>query len=181
MGSPWIHLDVGDGKFTPNITWGLKPEEVEIAGLPTPGLDWEVHLMVFDPETAGEEWLKAGARRVIVHLETIKNFSLREETGLAISPSTPVEKLEPYLGKISFIQILAVNPGLAGQVFDKSVLDKIKFIKTRYPEKTVEVDGGINLETAQLAKSAGADIVVSASYIFKSQNPKEAYQELKEV
>lgn len=195
--SSWVHLDIVDGKFAKNKTWN-KPKEIPNSKFQIP--NFEVHLMVENPGAVIKNWVKAGAKRIIVHLEALHNANLRMyanaakdfELGLAINPETPVEKLIPFISinqpKISinqrcckFVQILAVKPGLAGQQFDKKVLEKIKFLKKHYPDVIIEVDGGLNLETAKLAKEAGTDIIVSASYIWGSSNPQKAYLELSSI
>ena len=195
--SNWIHIDVVDGVFAPNVTWGA-PEELKLlvaSGQPLVA-NFEIHLMVENPEQVLKSWLeaglpnealaKAGAKRIIVHLEamqdpayileTCKNYEA--EAMLAINPETPTDNLMPYLHEFKYCQTLAVSPGLAGQQFQKPVLEKIKFLRQKFPDVKIEVDGGINLETAKLCKDAGADIIVSASYVFGSPDPKGAYEEL---
>lgn len=184
----WIHLDVVDGKFAPNITWG-KAGDLRNLQLTTHNLQLEAHLMVVKPELEIEAWLENGIKRAITHVEAIEDplFILDAcrkfdtQAGLSINPGTPVEKLTPHLNNFKFIQILAVSPGLAGQKFDEKVLDKIKFLRKNYPNVTIEVDGGINHEAAKLAKKAGADIIVSASYIFGSPEPEKAYKALQRI
>lgn len=182
--SDWVHLDVADAKFTYNKTWDEAARWPELKTK----LNLEVHLMVEEPEKISELWLKAGAKRLIVHLETISEKSFREISALAknfgaeimisSNPETPAEDMRPYFGKISGFQVLAVHPGLAGQKFQASALEKIKFLRRELPNATIEVDGGVNLETAKLVKDAGADVVAAASYVFGSDNPEKAYQEL---
>ncbi|MEE8131899.1 MAG: ribulose-phosphate 3-epimerase [Candidatus Paceibacterota bacterium] len=188
--SDWVQLDIADGKFTNYKTWSKTEElqELRSKNYELGKLNLEIHLMIEEPEKVVGDWVKAGVKRIIVHLEAIDSgFIIHDsrfkniEIGLAINPDTPVEKLVPYLDGIKFVQILAVNPGLAGQKFQPNVLDKIKFLKENYPDVKIEVDGGINLETAKLCKDAGADIVVSASYIWNSDNPKEAFEKLKNL
>ena len=115
-------------------------------------------------------------------------ISQMAEIGLAVNPDMSVEKVIPYISanqqkigvnqRIKFIQILAVDPGASGQEFQPLVLNKVKFLKKNYPDVIIEVDGGINLETAKLCKEAGADILAAATYIFDSPDPKEAYKVL---
>ena len=112
-------------------------------------------------------------------IDKIDNFGA--ELGIAINPETPPETLKPYLKAVHFIQLLAVKPGPSGQKLDEAVLNKIKFVKSENPEAQIEIDGGINPETAKLAKYAGADILASASYIWRSPDPKKAYETLKEI
>lgn len=181
--SSWAHLDVEDGVFTPGVTW-RHLEEFSFLTSELPMLRFEAHLMVVNPEQAIEGWLKNGAERVIVHLEAISNPHLILETAkkaggevmLAINPGTSAEMLIPYINSFSAFQILAVSPGPSNQKFDERALEKIKFLRERAPNAIIEVDGGINPETAKLAKEAGANILVSTSYIMDSPDPKGAYE-----
>lgn len=206
----WVQIDIADGIFTraleppiggsvrgfaPHKTWN-NPEEFndlrfKIYDL---GLSLEVHLMVENPLDVIDEWVKAGARRIILHIEAIENNELKSlkvkklksdfkncEFGLAINPITPVENLIPFLNDFKFIQILAVDPGLSGQKFQLQVLEKIKFLKKNYSDVIIEVDGGINLETAKMCKDIGVDILVVGSYIWQSGNPKEAFEKLQKI
>ncbi len=182
--SSWIHIDIVDGRFASNITWN-NPSEL-FAASSQPSINIEAHLMVENPEAVIKDWILAGAKRIVIQLEAIDSVKARAvleiadkvEIGLAVNPETPIEDALPYLENFKFILILGVNPGLAGRPFNEKILEKIKFLKNYYPNVIIEADGGINLETAKLVKEAGADIVVSASYIWGSQNPEKAYQEL---
>lgn len=197
FGADWIQIDIADGKFTPHKTWN-NPQDLENIQI-----NMEVHLMVENPQEVVDDWIKAGIKRIFVHYEAlaevgrknpdtnardILNFILEKGRladvgiGLAISPVTPIEEIVSYFDKVKHIQILAVDPGLAGQKFQISVLDKIKFLEGNgFVDVVVEVDGGINLETAKLCKEAGADILVSASYIWNNKDPKAAFEELKSL
>jgi len=179
--SPWLHFDIADGKFTNHKTWDNPKDLVNLKS------NIEIHLMVENPEIVVKDWVEAGVKRIIFHLEAINiwKFNFHREVelpkieiGVAINPETPAENLTPYLKEIKFVQILAVKPGPGGQKFQPAVLEKIKFLKKNYPDVIIEVDGGINLENAKLAKEAGTDIIVSASYIFGSSDPRKAYQAL---
>ncbi len=206
IGADWAHIDVADGIFTSHKTWNnpVDLEKLEIGNWKLE-IDVEVHLMVENPQDMIDDWIKAGVKRIIVHFEAIRkfvneNFENNEsdilnfifkkcsakniEFGLSINPDTPVETLMSYLDKVDIIQILAVDPGLSGQKFQAPVLDKIKFLKglkENYLDIIVEVDGGIDLETAKICKSAGADILVSASYIWNSSDPKRKFLELSQL
>lgn len=186
-----IHIDVVDGKFAPNMTWGsvddlekLKAESYKLAA------KLELHLMVQNPESVLDAYLRTGlVVRVIVHLEAMTDsvYILEKckkygvEAMLAINPGTEVERLAAHLDDFHYCQILAVFPGLAGQKFQPQVLKKIEWVGKQYPNVIIEVDGGINAETAGAVKKAGADIVVAASYIFTHEDPKKAYEELKNL
>lgn len=185
----WIQLDIADGKFTPHKTWNEPSElkELQTADHRLSQMNLEVHLMMERPTEAMLGWILL-AKRIILHLEAVSptDFLMNPvdrkfEIGLSISPETPVDKLLPRLSNIKFVQFLAVSPGRSGQKFNEGVTEKIKFLKKNYPAVKIEVDGGINLETAKLCKAAGADILVVATYIFESKDPKKAYEELRSV
>lgn len=181
----WIHIDVTDGKFTDNVTWN-NPEELRSIKATYPGLNLEIHLMVENPDEVVESWLQAGANRIVVQLETISSpdmiLDLAQKYGvdvmLSIIPSTPADLLLPHTNSFRYFQILAVEPGLAGQRFKMGSLEKIQFLRDVAPDAKIEVDGGMTPETARLVKIAGADMVTAASYIFNSQNQEKAYKEL---
>ncbi len=181
----WLHIDVSDGKFTSTATWG-RPSDLAAIKKIYPQIHFEIHLMVQDPENAVAGWLEAGAERVIVHLEAMKDpgFILGAarkrgaEVMLAITPSTSAENLMPYLSSFTAFQILAVMPGPAGQKFIPGMEDKVRFLQKYRPTALIEVDGGITLEVCKLVKEAGADAVASASYIFGDPDPRQAYEKL---
>lgn len=181
----WVHIDIVDGMFSKNITWN-NPAELPSLKSSYPDFNFEIHLMVENPDEFAEVWFINGASRVIVHLEAVSNpdyildiaSRYNGEVALSITPSTPADLLLPHVGSFSSFQVLAVNPGFAGQQFDLESLEKIKFLRNVSPGAKIEVDGGINPETARLAKIAGADYAASASYIFSNINPQKAYEEL---
>jgi ribulose-phosphate 3-epimerase len=183
----FLHIDVADGIFTFHKTWN---DPAGWAALRSP-FPVEVHLMVEHPEEWIAPWLAAGAKRFIVHAETIDKDSFKliaakcaaghAELILSSNPETPPEDLTPYLHDISRFQVLCVIPGLAGQKFLPLALDKVKWLKYALPDAIIEVDGGIMPETARWAKDVGADTIVSASYIFGSKDPGKAYEELKRI
>lgn len=204
--SDWAQIDIADGKFTPHKTWNNPEELVQLQTtnykLQT---NLEIHLMTENPLATIDDWIKAGMRRIIVHYEAICkeaarnenndetdiiNFLLEKcvnkgvELGLAINSTTPVEEIIYHLDRVRFIQLLAVNPGLAGQQFQAITLRKIEFLKelnNNYSNVIIEVDGGINLEIAKMCKEAGADILASASYIWSSEHPEIALKELQNI
>lgn len=187
--SDWIHLDVADGGFTPNRTWG-SPEGLSAAESEFPGLSFEIHLMVQEVESVLNDWLASKAKRLIVQWEGVKDKNRlidfldwsEKETGVSLASQTSLEEIRPYLPKIKFFQILAVSPGLAGQSFNYSCLEKIRSLRSLIPsDKLIEVDGGADLRVGKLIKDAHADILVSASFIFGNPNPKEAYEALSKI
>lgn len=180
----WLHLDVADGRFTFNKTW-RNPTEWANLRLE---FNLEVHLMVEEPEKYIEDWIAAGAKRLIVHAETLNEKTAQKivqrarrrnvDVMLSSNPHTTTAELWPFLKIFSNFQVLAVDPGPAGQKLIPIVLKKVGFLRNFAPSAMIEVDGGINPETARLAKEAGANIVASATYIFRSKNPKKAFKEL---
>jgi ribulose-phosphate 3-epimerase len=181
----FLHCDIADGSMTFNKTWG---SPTEWAALHVP-YQLEVHLMVDRPERVAADWIAAGARRFIVHIEAVTDESLvalfdlcdPRGVGIALSsnPETTLDRLAPYLKHFPMFQILCVHPGLAGQPFLPLMLEKIAWLRREYPHVIIEVDGGINPQTAALVKTAGADLAVSASYLLNNPNPQQAYITLK--
>lgn len=182
-----VHLDVVDGSFAPHKTWA---DPLEWVRLKAP-FNMEVHLMVDHPEQYIDDWLAAGARRLIIHVESLNRESMHEiltataryhvEVVLSSKPESETEDIVPYLKHFHFFQVLAVQPGPSGQEFLPFIADKVQFLREELPDATIEVDGGMNLETAARVKEVGADIIVSSSYIFNSADPKKAYEELSAV
>ncbi len=185
----WIHLDVSDGIFTFTKTWNDPASWQKLAG--QYGFNLEVHLMVEHPENVVRAWLEAGAKRVIVHIEAVTVETLRGITelceqykvdaSLSSNPETPIESFRPYIHAVAYFQVLAVNPGLSGQRFLTTMLEKVKLLRSLRPYAKIEVDGGMNPETAALCRDAGADFVVATSYIFWGSDPKAAWEELNAI
>lgn len=183
----WAHIDVSDAAFTFNKSWGNASEWPKIGQ----NLNLEIHLMVENPEKEIDSWLRIGAKRIIVHLETINEETfteMRKKTDrekvqlmVAINPETPVSKLGIFLKKAYAFQLLAVYPGPSGQKFQPIVIDKIKFLRSERPDAIIEVDGGINEEVAKICKTAGANILTASSYIFNSPDPKASYEKLSAI
>jgi ribulose-phosphate 3-epimerase len=184
----WLHIDVSDGVFANSHTWN-HPETF----LHAPA-KLEVHLMVTNPEDVVEEWLKVGTKRIIVHAESFKNkkesvfldmLALCKRFGaelvLSINPETKIETLFPYKDIVSSFQLLAVSPGLSGQEFDVAIISKIKMLREKIPGVIIEIDGGVNPIIAQQVADAGATRISVASYIFKSDNPAQAYTTLQQI
>lgn len=187
----WVQIDIADSKFTKHKTWNNPQNlyELRIKNYKLSKINIETHLMIENPESAINKWIKAGAKRIIVHIERLKNRKIEKlkiknaEIGLAINPKTPIKKIIPFLNgkKTEFVQILAVNPGKSGQKFQRQVLKKIKFLKKNYPKIKIEIDGGINPKTAELCQKSGADILVVGSYIWKNKNLKQAYKKINAI
>ena len=178
-GADYIHIDVMDGHFVPNITIG--PMIVEAARRAT-RLPLDVHLMISDPDRYIGDFRKAGADIITVHAEAVNHLhrsiqivrSSGARTGVSLNPATPLDLLEYVLDDLDMVLLMTVNPGFGGQEFIKEVLPKIKRLKDMIKERglktEIEVDGGIGPDTISLVSSAGADIFVAGSAVFKSKD-----------
>lgn len=182
-GADYIHVDVMDGHFVPNITIG--PLIVE-AIRPVTKLPLDVHLMIENPDQYIEAFAKAGADYITVHVEAcrhlhrtiqnIKSYGIR--AGVVLNPATPVNSIQHVIQDIDMVLLMSVNPGFGGQKFIPEVLPKIKQVKELAKEKGVsieiEVDGGVNPETAKLCMEAGANVLVAGSAIYNEQDYAKA-------
>ena len=184
----WFHLDVMDGKFVPNISFG--PMIVDfIAKSAKKYLD--VHLMIEEPEKYAEAFKNAGAHNLTVHIEACKHLhrniqqikALGMEAGVAINPHTPIESLKDVLADIDVVCLMSVNPGFGGQSFIPQTLEKIRTLKAIIKQKDlnvkIEIDGGVTLENAKSIIEAGADVLVAGNTVFKSADPIETILQLK--
>ncbi len=186
----WIHLDVMDGRFVPNISFGI-PVCKAIHRHATKHLD--VHLMIENPENYVEAFKKAGANSISLHFEACPHLhrnvqqlkSLGVKAGVAINPHTPVKLLRNVIDEIDFVCLMSVNPGFGGQKFIENTYQKVRRLKKLIIESNspalIEIDGGVNIENAALLLKAGADILVAGSFVFKSENPEETISKLKVV
>ncbi len=179
------HLDVTDGEFSTYQLWNTPEELQEFGEEPI----FEVHLMIKNPELYIDKWLHPCVGRILFHVsathsieEIIKKCKEKGiEVGISLEPSSYTESVIPYILELDLVQILTVVPGAPGQKFGDGSLEKIRTLHAQFPNVILEVDGGINAETALLVKDAGASIVVSASYIIKSNIPVEAYKRLTNI
>lgn len=186
LGADLLHVDVMDGHFAPNLTMGTDMIKGVRKHLPNVNLD--VHLMVEDPAHYLEPFAKAGANNFAFHVEVcdtvmdgrVNGLELIDQihdlgmtAGIVINPPTRVELLEPYLDAVDLVLVMSVNPGFSGQSFMPEVLDKARWIKERIDANTrIEMDGGLNTQTAPLAVEAGVDTLVTASALFGADDPK---------
>lgn len=183
----WFHLDVMDGRFVPNISFGL-PIVEHIRKTTKKVLD--VHLMIEEPEKYAEAFKKAGADVLTVHFEACNHLhrniqqikSLGMKAGVALNPHTPVRFLEDILEDIDLVCLMSVNPGFGGQQFIPNTIDKIRALKRLMHEKNaksyIEIDGGVTLENAAALIHTGATVLVAGSTVFNSANPIETIQKL---
>ncbi|MHC5228552.1 ribulose-phosphate 3-epimerase [Enterococcus sp. LJL99] len=190
LGADYIHVDVMDGQFVPNITLG---PNVVSAIRPVTKLPLDVHLMIVDPENYVDAFAKAGADIITVHQEATPHIHRAMQmikasgvkAGVVINPGTPLCAIEHVLDLADLVLIMTVNPGFGGQSFIESSLDKIAQLKewkeTKGYTYEIEVDGGIVPETAKRCKEAGADVFVAGSYIYNSESPKDRIDALRAV
>lgn len=184
----WYHLDVMDGSFVPNISFG--PMIVEFFRKATDKY-CDVHLMIEEPEKYAEAFKKAGADNLTVHIEACKHLhrniqqikSLNMHAGVAINPHTPIDSLKDIIKDIDLVCIMSVNPGFGGQSFIPHTIDKIKQLKSMINDQQlnvkIEIDGGVTLDNASSIIAAGADVLVAGNTVFKSENPMATIEKLK--
>jgi ribulose-phosphate 3-epimerase len=176
-GTDWIHVDIMDGHFVPNITIGSGPVKWlrKITRLP-----FDVHLMISNPERYIDSFAEAGSDIITIHVETAGNLhrtiaQIKErgvKAGVSLNPATPLAQVEPILRDVDLLLVMSVNPGFGGQKFIEGVLPKIgrarEMVNAVSPDVIIEVDGGITLDNIRLVAEAGADVIVSGAAIFGS-------------
>lgn len=186
----WYHLDVMDGRFVPNISFG--PMLVEFFRKATTKV-CDVHLMIEEPGKYAEAFKKAGADILSVHIEACPHLhrniqqikSLGMQAGVAVNPHTPVESLKDTLADIDLVCLMSVNPGFGGQSFIPHTIQKIKQLRKMIDEQSlnvkIEIDGGVTLENAKSIIDAGADVLVAGNTVFKSADPTATIAALKKL
>jgi ribulose-phosphate 3-epimerase len=181
-GADWLHVDVMDGRFVPNLTFGVKVIET-LRALTTLPLD--VHLMVVEPERYFDPFAKAGAYSLSIHAEAAPHLQrqlarIRElgcQAGVAVNPGTPIEQVHEVISDLDILLVMSVNPGFGGQKFLPGTIDKVRraraMLDTAKSAAALEVDGGINRETIQAVRRAGADTFVAGNAVFTAKDPAE--------
>lgn len=174
-GAEWLHFDVMDGEFVENITFG---SSVLAAVKPHTGLFLDVHLMVAHPMRQAKLFADAGADSITFHAESdcdpkavldeIHRLGLK--AGIAVKPKTPVSRITPFIADADMVLIMTVEPGYGGQGFIADTLTKIREVREMFPDKHIEVDGGINADTVKLVKDAGANVLVAGTYLFRASD-----------
>lgn len=184
-GADWLHFDIMDGHFVPNISYGA---DIVKQMRSISNLFFDVHLMIENPIKLLPMFLNCGADLITVHYEACDNLieviseikRHNKKVGISIKPQTSFEVLKPYLDDVDVVLVMTVEPGFGGQVFMENQLPKIKKLKNLIGKRNVlvEIDGGVNSQTAKLCVENGADVLVAGSAIFKASNPEKIIQEL---
>lgn len=186
----WFHVDVMDGRFVPNISFGLP---VIAAIKPIAKKPFDVHLMIVEPDQFIEDFKKAGADHLTVHLEECRNLHrtihrIKEcgmKAGVAVNPHTAINQLDDIIHDIDIVCLMSVNPGFGGQKFIEHTYTKISKLKDVILQKNlstlIQVDGGVTLQNAGKLVAAGADVLVAGNTVFKSDNPQLTITKLKEL
>ena len=179
--SAYLHMDVMDGHFVPNLTMG--PDLVKSLDGIAP---LDVHLMVTDPINFIDDFRDAGAKIISVHVEANEPLEALElikknnmKAGIAHNPSTPKNSIEPFIDLADLILIMSVEPGYCGQKFHEDAVERVRHYKKTYPNKIIEVDGGVSPSNSKRLADAGADILVAGSAIFKADDPIQIVKEMK--
>jgi len=186
----WFHLDVMDGRFVPNISYGIPViEHIRKATKKT----CDVHLMIEEPGSMVEAFKKAGADIISVHIEACPNLhrniqqikALGCRAGVAVNPHTPIHALDDILADVDVVNLMSVNPGFGGQTFIPHTLEKIRILRKKIDQLKlpvlIEIDGGVTLENAKSIVDAGAHVLVAGNTVFRSKDPKKTIAQLKKL
>jgi len=186
-GAEWLHIDVMDGHFVPNITIG--PPVVKSIRKVT-DMFFDVHLMIENPDKYVKPFADAGADGITFHIESnadpmrtiemIKNAGCK--AGISLNPPTPIDRIRDLISHVDLVLVMSVNPGFSGQKFIPDVVQKIEWLRKQIDKNNykilIEVDGGVNKETGEIAKKAGADVLVAGNFVFKNESYEQAIKDL---
>ncbi|MBN2307247.1 ribulose-phosphate 3-epimerase [Candidatus Peregrinibacteria bacterium] len=178
----YFHVDVMDGNFVDNLTLGAPVIKWINTDVPL-----DVHLMINNPHKYIKDFAEAGAYSITIHAEASKHLSddiqkIKDagcKAAVSLNPDTPIDKISKVLPMLDMVLVMSVHPGFGGQTFMPEVLEKVKWLREHYPNLDIQIDGGINDETGQLAVKAGANVLVAGSYILKNQDPIKAIEKLR--
>ena len=186
-GADYVHFDVMDGEFVPNISIGIP---VLKSVRKTTDMFLDVHLMIDRPVRYAEVFCRTGADLVMFHVEADTPEKINEaidivkvcgkKVGLSVKPKTPAEAIFPFIDRLDMVLVMTVEPGFGGQSFMQSTMPKIEKLRAIAPDINIEVDGGINADTVKIAAEAGANVFVAGSAVFKSENPNNTIALLKQ-
>lgn len=184
-GADMLHIDVMDGHFVPNLTLGAP---VLACLRQKSGMFLDVHLMISDPLRYIDDFVEAGADLITFHVESdsdpmacirkLRSHGVR--VGITLKPDTPLSAIEPYLDQVDMALVMTVEPGFGGQSFLPGMMDKVRALRTARPVFDIQVDGGMNEQTAKIAVQAGANILVAGSYVFGAPDAAQAIASLKQ-
>ena len=183
----WLQVDVMDGHFVPNLSFGAPVIQHLRTKLPL-----DIHLMVSNPADRLQEFFKIGAKNITFHAEAVADTAQRREiieeiragratAGIAINPGTPVSAIDDVVGEVDLVLVMSVHPGFSGQTFMPEVLGKVSALRAAHPDLMIQMDGGIDSATAKECRKAGANNLVAASYIFSAQDRKNAIDTLRAI